>query len=164
MTGSLNSSGNVNVNASSTTATLAGTGSVGNVSLSGNSNTVLPGVAVNSTGTLAMSSLNASGGANLQFDLGGGAGNTGHDLINVSGAATLNNATVTVSLIPGDTIAQGTYTLLHAGSLTNNAPTDNIPVEHAPILSPSWITTAAATSRSSSLPAPPPICSGLKRR
>ncbi len=80
VTGSI-SSANVNFNSS---GVLMGTGNAGNVSFGfGNLN---PGAAANTTGTLQMTSLNATGGT-LQFDVGTNA----TDRITINGAGSISN-------------------------------------------------------------------------
>ncbi len=78
-----------------------------------------------SIGTLSLTSLNASAGGDLRFDLGSTPANA--DLITVSGAANFSNSD-TISLNFAATPANGTYTyvLLTAGSANlsvSNKPT-----------------------------------------
>ena len=110
VTGALASSGNVIVNSG---ATLAGTGTVGNVNHNGG--TINPGTAPNTTGTLTANSLTVNSGT-LQFDIGTAANN---DRITVSGTANFQGgSTLAVSSTNGSFyLTPGTYTLLTSSSL-----------------------------------------------
>ncbi len=123
VTGTLLSSGNVNVNTLGTAnGTLSGTGSVGNVNLLTDNGAfkamISPGVtsAVGSVGTLTMSSLNVGGG-DFRLDLLGGSNN---DKIVVNGPASFNGlSTITAN---STSPVAGTYTILTATSLSGIAP------------------------------------------
>jgi autotransporter-associated beta strand protein len=127
VTGSLLSTGNVLVNTSATSGgALYGTGSVGNVTLAlanGSSKAVInPGATgAGSTGPLAVATLTANAGADLQFDL---ATPATSDVLNVTAALTLNGA---VTISPSGSGASGVYTVINAGSISGTALTLNAP-------------------------------------
>ncbi len=108
--GSLGASGNVYVQA---TASLAGTGSVGNVTVS-SSGTVAPG----SGGTLTAASLSLATGDILAYTLGTGTGND--SLLAVSGGLTLSSS-VTLNVTPGAAWGNGSYVLATFGSLIDSS-------------------------------------------
>jgi autotransporter-associated beta strand protein len=117
--GATASTSQLKVNTSATSAgTLAGTGSVGNVTLAADNGSnrahVTPGAtsAAGSIGTLTMNSVNVSGG-NFTFDL--GAGSNTSDSIVVTGAANFSGPS---TITPIGVAGAGSYTLLTASSLT----------------------------------------------
>jgi autotransporter-associated beta strand protein len=123
VTGSTLTTGAVSVNASTAAAavTLAGTGSVGNVTLGantagGNIPAVNPGATgAGSVGKLTMSSLAVNGGS-LQFDLVDPVNASANDSITVTGATTFSQA-ATIAPTAGE--PAGTYTVLSStGAIT----------------------------------------------
>src|SRR5262249_38283478 len=119
---SLNSSGVVNINTSATSSgTLAGTGSVGAVTLAGINGThkavINPGATgAASVGTLTVASLTVNTGADLQFDFSGATS----DVITDQGTLTLSGlATIT----PFGSAVANSYTVLTATSITGPVPT-----------------------------------------
>ena len=124
VTGSLPSAGTVTVNGTSAAlpGTLSGTGGVGAVTLNSSFANLRPGANSNDgqIGTLTIASLTNNGG-DMRFDLTSPAGT--NDKVIVTGAASLNGATVSVAGTP----LAGSYTLLTAGSLTGSVPTLNAP-------------------------------------
>ncbi|HZZ27613.1 MAG TPA: autotransporter-associated beta strand repeat-containing protein [Pirellulales bacterium] len=123
VTGTLNSSGVVNVNTSATSAgTLAGTGTVGAVTLftnTGSNKAVInPGASGAATiGTLTVSSLTVNSGAALQFDFSGASS----DVLTVQGAVAFNGAS---TITPAGAANVGTYTVLTSSSpITGTVPT-----------------------------------------
>jgi autotransporter-associated beta strand protein len=151
VTGSLLSTGNVNVNTSASThGALFGTGSVGNVTLAastGSNNAVInPGAAgVGSVGKLTAASVTVNTGGDLQFDtVTPGAS----DSLSVTGALSFAGAS---TISPGGGGATGTYTLITAGSITGTEPTLISPSNTRSVFSydpTSWnpISNASATS------------------
>src|SRR5204863_4927612 len=112
----------VNGTSAALPGTLSGTGSVGAVTLNSNFANLRPGASSNDgqIGTLTMASLTNNGG-DMRFDLTSPTGT--NDKVIVTGAASLNGATVSVAGTP----LAGSYTLLTAGSLTGSVPTLNAP-------------------------------------
>ncbi len=111
--GSLGASGNMYVQAM---ASLAGTGSVGNVTVS-SSGTVAPGSG-GTGGTLTAASLTLATGDILAYTLGTGTGND--SLLAVSGGLTLSSS-ITLNVTPGAAWSNGSYVLATFGSLTDNS-------------------------------------------
>ncbi len=107
VTGSLPAAGTVTVNGTSAAlpGTLSGTGSVGAVTINNSFANLRPGAGSNDgqIGTLTMASLTNNGG-DMRFDLTSPAGT--NDKVIVTGAASLNGATVSVAGTP----LAGSYT------------------------------------------------------
>ncbi len=119
--GNLNTASAVFVNTSTASAgTLAGTGSMGSVTLaaavSGHKAVINPGSAgAGTSGTLTMQNLTVGTGSDLQFDLGGTS-----DQINVGGGTVAFGGATTIT---PSVSATGTYTVLTAGTITGAEPT-----------------------------------------
>ncbi|HUB24816.1 MAG TPA: autotransporter-associated beta strand repeat-containing protein, partial [Tepidisphaeraceae bacterium] len=112
--GSLASNGTVSLT-NGNSATLSGSGHVGNVMLNSSAE-ILPGAPA-TPGTLSMASLNVGGGTLLYIPT---ASSTGE--LSVSGQANFNGATLYVELQQGVRLAPGSYTLLSSGTLNAGQP------------------------------------------
>ncbi len=113
-----------NDGADTSSATLAGTGTVGPVTLGAGLAIIAPGPtgAHGSVGTLSMARLTTQvGNPTLQYDLRSitTAGNGVNDLITVAGDLNLNAATALVINPVDGTLSSGTYTLLTTGGTVN---------------------------------------------
>ncbi|HSV14969.1 MAG TPA: autotransporter-associated beta strand repeat-containing protein, partial [Tepidisphaeraceae bacterium] len=114
VTGSI--SGNVSISPTNTGGTLAGTGSVGNVTMSA-AGAIHPGAggADLNVGTLSLSSLNVTGG-DMRFDIGG----ANSDAIVDSGSATFTGGTISIALDSAPTLSS--YTVLTASGGLSGSP------------------------------------------
>ena len=151
VTGSLLSTGTVQVNTSANSAgSLFGTGSVGNVILAAatgsNKAVINPGATgLGSVGHLTLSSLTVNTGDDLQFDtVAPGAS----DSLSINGALAFNGSS---TISPSGGGSTGSYTLITAGSITGTEPTLNSPTNTRSVFSydpSSWNPTTNPTANS----------------